>query len=189
MTFQVVAVSPFEEVSLSQKLHLFILDPGYVESSRLSTMLVQHAEGFEDPLTAMESFRQILVDYVTPPDKQLTECCQGTIDEYPKATYCHECGSRLTKTVLEPRILNLKVAEAFDRLSGMDIDTASDVGLWDLFEEAGWELVGDWKNLIKYPQHVVSVWHLLTWMEDGGGAKSYLEWHFPDGKTGSNRRT
>ncbi len=170
---------------MSQKYHLFVLNPGYVESTRLSVMIVHHVDGFENPIEAAESFRQVLVDYVTPPDRQLNECCQSTIDEFPQASYCHECGNRTKKTILAPRVLNLKVAEAFEQLAGSCIDSASDCGMYELFEDAGWELSGDCFHLTKYP--FIFIWNLYHWMAEGGGDQSYLEWHFQNGKSGNNR--
>lgn len=131
------------------KHQLFLLNLGYAECTRISTMMILHQSGFDEVLEAMESLRTLLVEFI-------------------KNQY----------SVTESEI-NDKVSEILNELHNGDIDSISDMGLWDHLEDAGWLLSSvDLEHFKMF--NPVFVDRLEQWMRSGGKNHDYLYWAFLD---------
>lgn len=162
-------------------LNTFVIDLGYVESSRLARFTFSHDEGFETVLDGLKSIRSALVEIVKVqrPSKKFSACC---LKAKGKDNFCPKCGTNLLQSQ-EPgeEEYYYRCAEIFDNMLGMDIDSASDQYIWDKFEEAGWNLCGEDPG--KNDPSRVYVCHVYAWIEE---EDHFLEWYIQD-KSYSNR--
>lgn len=155
----------------------FVIDLGYVESSRLARFTFSHDEGFESVIDAMKSIRSVLVEIVKDRDRT-SKCCLKQ-DEGVK--FCPQCGASLRNRKSSDEDYYNLCADQFDKMLSMDIDSASNECIWDPFENAGWNLCAEDPG--KMDSSRVFVWNVYRWMED---EEEYLEWFIHD-KMYSNR--
>ena len=162
----------------------FVINLGYVESTRLSQFIFTHDEGFETVTAGMKSIRSVLVEIAKDEQarkmkrKSASACCVKNAT----AKFCPECGTSLAAVIEDDSEYYYRCAEIFDDMLSMSIDSISDQGMWDVFEDAGWNLCGTDPGELD-PSRVF-VWSVYRWVED---EDEYLEW-FVQGKTYSNRQ-
>lgn len=155
--------------------YTFVIDLGYVESSRLAKLTFSHDEGFETVLDGMNSIRSVLVGIAKAehPAKKLDACCVKA--QKSNANFCPKCGTSLLAVEDSEDEYYYRCAELIDNMLGMTIDSASDQNIWDAFEEAGWNLTADDPG--KQDLSRVFVQHVYAWMEE---PDHFLEWFVGD---------
>lgn len=156
------------------KHHNFVLQPGYVESTTLAEMSVSHDEGFDTIPEALTHFRDTLKSYTEANVKSSRKCCVASMKN-KKARYCDQCGYQLKRTVTPA-----ENADYFQKMMIMSIDTASDVGVYDHFEAAGWHL-GHFLHGISTSCYIQGFYR---WLEEEG---AWCEGTYPDGTLWNNR--
>lgn len=166
-------------------LKTFVIDLGYVESSRLARFTMTHDHGFDNVIEAMKDIRKILVEIVSGHSFDLDKetprqsCCQNALEQNPAANYCSTCGDNLLKPVKKEESAYYGLAaDLFDDMLSMDIDAAADI--CNHFEEHGWGFYEEDPG--KQDPSRAFVWGVMGWII----RESYLEWYIQD-KGFSNR--
>lgn len=149
----------------------FTLFCGYVESQSLASIVLGHETGFDDVMTAMEDIRSVCLSIVL---SRVKSCCSKS-----KTNYCPTCGKQRSALYSKSNS-NYHAAELFRSLWQSNIDSASDEGIWEAFEEKGWDLCGNGAE-----GKSATVVNVDRWIEEDGGTSVHMQWTSEDGE-GSN---
>jgi len=128
-----------KETHSGERLKIFSLGFGYVESASITQLVFEHRTGFTSRLFGLRSIRQFLREMMGF-DKQSNwkptrDCCKESIKEKDN-NFCPKCGGRLSPKIM----LDYEAGDLFIRAFSYDNDTAAgEIGHYES-DRWGWEI-------------------------------------------------
>lgn len=161
------------------KIHYLVLNTGYVESSSIGSLIIEHSKGFDTVEEAVLDFSKILMHVYRMREghgkhgiKFLKDCCKNAYKVSKDSNFCATCGSQLVTK--EEKVTFEDLIGYVDEIKSASLDSwagSTHLGYDELetYERAGWRIPASFRSVGKMA--VIENFHPVLEIEDQDGQK------------------